>query len=784
MVDESSAVEPPENALTQEEHRHPSGGWGSVQAVASILRKQRVTLSATPVLLQQNKSGGFACVSCAWAKPAHPHPAEFCENGAKATAWEITSNRIDADFFEQHSVADLRTWTDYELEVIGRLTVPMRWDAATDRYREVTWQSAFDEIGHELKQLDPESVVFYASGRASLETSYLYQLLARMYGCNNLPDSSNMCHESTSVALAKTIGVPIGTVRLDDFETTDAIFFFGQNVGTNSPRMLHQLKDARKRGIEIVTFNPLRERGLVSFVDPQSPIEMLTNRGTVISTQYHQVRSGGDTAAIVGMCKRVLEVDDAALATGSKRAVDIAFIEEHTHGYQAFAASVRAIAWDAIERESALRRADLEAAADVYLKADAVIAVYGMGLTQHREGVQNVQMVSNLLLLRGNIGKPGAGICPVRGHSNVQGQRTVGITEKPELAPLDKLAELYAFEPPRDKGLNTVEACEGLLAGTVKAFIGLGGNFVRAVPDTARVEEAWSKQRLTVQIATKLNRSHLVHGEVSYVLPCLGRIEVDRQNGVEQIVTVEDSTGCMHPSRGQVKPAADTLLSETAIVVGIAEATLAPNPKVPWRTWANQYGAIRNAIALTFPEIFHDFNGRLDTPGGIPRPIAARERQWKTPSGKANFIAPTSLETDADLPTEGVLRLTTIRSDDQFNTTVYGLDDRFRGIVGTRRVLLMHRDDLANLRLVDGDTVSAEAVTTDGIRRIVHDLRVKTYDIPRGCVAGYFPECNPLIPLAHHAKESKVPAAKAIPIRLTKTAPMSPQPLPPFQEPS
>jgi len=776
MVDESAATEHPDDALSPDEHSHPSGGWGSVGEVASILRKQGVLLRGPPVLLQQNKSGGFACVSCAWAKPAHPHPAEFCENGAKATAWEITGKRAAADFFDTHTLAELRGWDDHTLEDVGRLTVPMRWDPASDRYREVSWQDAFDEIGHELKKLDPASVVFYASGRASLETSYLYQLLARMYGCNNLPDSSNMCHESTSVALAKTIGVPIGTVRLDDFEHTDAIFFFGQNVGTNSPRMLHQLQDARRRGIEIVTFNPLRERGLVSFVDPQSPAQMLTNRETVISTQYHQVRSGGDTAAIMGMCKRVIALDDVAVAAGSPRVVDAAFIAEHTHGFDAFAASVRALGWDAIERESALTRGALEAAADVYLKADAVIAVYGMGLTQHREGVQNVQMVSNLLLLRGNIGKPGAGICPVRGHSNVQGQRTVGITEKPELAPLDKLAELYAFEPPREKGLNTVEACEALLAGRVKAFIGLGGNFVRAVPDTARVEAAWSTQRLTVQIATKLNRSHLVHGEISYVLPCLGRIEVDRQDDVEQIVTVEDSTGCMHPSRGQVKPAADTLRSETAIVVGIAEATLPPNPKVPWRTWASHYGAIRDAIALTFPEIFHDFNARLDTPGGIPRPIAARERRWKTPSGKAQFIVPTTLETDRDLPTEGVLRLTTIRSDDQFNTTVYSLDDRFRGVEGTRRVLLMHRDDLAALHLLEGDVVRAEAVTTDGWSRIVDDLRVRAYDIPRGCVAGYFPECNPLIPLSHHAKESKVPAAKAIPIRLVKTAPISPTP--------
>ena len=770
MVDEKTTNRRGDDQPTDEESSHPSGGWGSAAAVGSILLKERVALAGTKVLLKQNKHGGFACVSCAWAKPAHPHPAEFCENGAKATAWEITGKRAPAGFFAEHSVGALRGWGDHDLEAIGRLTVPMRWDAATDRYVEVSWNDAFDNIGRELKRLDPESVVFYASGRASLETSYLYQLFARLYGCNNLPDSSNMCHESTSVALPKTIGVPIGTVQLVDFEHAEAIFFFGQNVGTNSPRMLHQLQDARKRGIEIVTFNPLRERGLVTFVDPQSPLEMATNQATRISTQYHQVRSGGDIAAIMGLCKTLIAADDEAIERGRERVVDADFIATHTHGFDDFAASVRAASWADIERESGLQRADLEAAAFTYMRANAVIGVYGMGLTQHREGVLNVQMLSNLLLLRGNIGKLGAGICPVRGHSNVQGQRTVGITEKPELAPLDKLKELYGFEPPRKKGLNTVEACEGIVDGSVEAFIGLGGNFVRAVPDTDRIEAAWSKLRLTVQIATKLNRSHLVHGQVSYLLPCLGRIEIDEQNGVEQIVTTEDSTGFMHASRGQVEPAADTLRSEIAIVAALAEATLSPNPKVPWRTWAGHYGAVRDAIALTFPEIFHDFNRRLDTPGGFARPIPARQRQWKTPNGKANFIVPTTLETDGDLPTEGILRLTTIRSDDQFNTTIYSLDDRFRGIEGTRRVLLMHRDDLVEQGLVDGDAVSAEAVTTDGFERVVDDLRVRSYDIPRGCVAGYYPECNPLIPLSHHAKESKVPAAKAIPIRLTKTS--------------
>ncbi|HAV37696.1 MAG TPA: formate dehydrogenase, partial [Massilia sp.] len=406
----------------------PAGGWASVAEVSNVLLDQRVVLKDSVLLMKQNKPDGFACVSCAWAKPANPHPFEFCESGAKATAWETTSKAIGADFFERHTVTELEAWSDHELEEQGRLTVPLRWDPATDRYREVSWDTAFAEIGAALRGFEREQVVFYASGRASLETSYMYQLLARMYGNNNLPDSSNMCHESTSVALQKTLGVGVGTVVLQDFEQTDCIFFFGQNVGVNSPRMLHQLKDARRRGVPIVTFNPLRERGLVGFTNPQSPLEMLTGHETTISTQYHQVRPGGDTAAVMGICKALLALDEAALASGQQRVLDVEFIAEYTHGFAEFEAALRRCEWAAIERESGLARAALESAAQVYARSSAVLGVYGMGLTQHENGVQNVAMLVNLLLMRGNIGKPGAGICPVRGHSNVQGQRTVGIT--------------------------------------------------------------------------------------------------------------------------------------------------------------------------------------------------------------------------------------------------------------------------------------------------------------------------------------------------------------------
>jgi molybdopterin-dependent oxidoreductase alpha subunit len=741
----------------------PAGGWGSVAKVSTILLDQRVPIKDAQLLLRQNKPDGFACVSCAWAKPANPHPFEFCESGAKATAWETTSKTIGADFFARHTVTALEAWDDHSLEDQGRLTVPLRWDAASDTYREVSWETAFAEIGATLRTMDPEQVVFYASGRASLETSYMYALLARMYGNNNLPDSSNMCHESTSVGLKKTIGVPVGTVALHDFEETDCIFFFGQNVGTNSPRMLHQLQEARSRGVPIITFNPLRERGLVSFTNPQSPGEMLTGRETPISTQYHQLRPGGDTAAIMGLCKAVFDLDDAAQAAGEQRVLDVAFIHEHTQGFGEFEQSVRACGWDAIERESGLRRADLEAAAAVYCEAGAVMGIYGMGVTQHRNGVQNVAMIVNLLLLRGNIGKPGAGVCPVRGHSNVQGQRTVGITEKPELAPLDKLAEQYAFAPPRKKGMNTVEACEAILAGKVQAFIGLGGNFVRAVPERGLMEAAWREIPLTVQIATKLNRNHVIHGKASYVLPCLGRIEIDRQAGGEQDVTVEDSTGCMHGSRGRAEPVAGTLLSEPAIVAGIAKATLDPNPRVDWDRWVADYSLVREAIAETYPDIFHDFNARMWTPGGFRRPLGAAHRVWNTESGKAHFTAPEALAGNPDLAGgPATMRLFTVRSDGQFNTTIYNYDDHFRGVRGSRMVLFMARADMARYALAEGELVSLRTAASDGVERRVDGLAVVPYDVPEGCIAGYYPELNALIPLWHHAKESKVPAAKAI----------------------
>ncbi|HEY1735790.1 MAG TPA: FdhF/YdeP family oxidoreductase, partial [Methylovirgula sp.] len=455
----------------------PAGGWGSLRGILSVYGKELDAPTVIETLASQNKPHGFMCTSCSWTKPADYHAFEFCENGAKATLWELTTRRCTPEFFARHTVAELETWHDYDLEQQGRLTHPMRYDRATDHYVPCSWDEAFTAIGAELKALDPKTTIFYASGHASLEASYLYALFARLYGHNNLPDSSNMCHETTSVALSKTIGAGVGTCVYQDLQSCDAMFFFGQNPGTNSPRFLHPLQDAARRGVKIVTFNPVRERGLEFFVNPQNPSEMITGHETKISTQYHQPKAGGDISVILGICKHIFAADDAAKAKGT-RVLDVDFIAQHTTGFEAFEEKVRGTEWDEIEELSGLSRSALEAAGQVYVEAENVIAIFGMGLTQHVHGFENIATLVNMMLLKGNIGRDGAGISPVRGHSNVQGQRTVGISEKPELVPLDKLAKMFGFEPPREKGMNTVEACEGLLAGKVKAFIGLGGNFV------------------------------------------------------------------------------------------------------------------------------------------------------------------------------------------------------------------------------------------------------------------------------------------------------------------
>ncbi len=758
--------------LRHKDYHGPSGGWGSVRSLGDILRREGNSASTALAMRRQNKEGGFMCVSCAWAKPSPPHLFEFCENGAKATAWDLTSARIAPDFFARHTVTELEGWSDHALEQAGRLTEPMRWDETTDRYVPVTWQKAFAEIGAELRAMQPDEAVFYASGRASNEASFLWQLMARAHGTNNLPDSSNMCHETTSVALPQSIGVPVGTVTLEDFAHTDFIMIFGQNAPTNSPRMLHQLDEAARRGVPIVLINPLREPGLERFTNPQNPLQMTAGAPTRLARHLLQPRPGGDLALIAGLCKALLEMEEAAQRDGAPPVLDHDFIARHTHGFGEFAAALRGKGWAEIEEHSGLKRSAIGILAREYAKAERALGIYGMGLTQHRAGVETVRMLVSLLLMRGHMGRTGAGICPVRGHSNVQGQRAVWITEKPELAPLDRFAGMFGFAPPRHKGTDVVEAAQRVIDGGVRAVLQLGGNLVRSLPDHGVLVPAWRRLRLTVMITTKLNRSHLVHGRRAYLLPCLSRIEIDRQASGPQIVSMEDSTSCIHPSRGLREPASPELRSEPAIIAGIAKALLEPNPKLDWDGWIADYERIRALIAEAHPEWYHDYSRRMREPGGFFRANPARQRVWNTETGLANFLAPGNLDSNPDMPpAEGTLALMTVRSNDQFNTTIYGFDDRFRGIHGSREIVMLNAGDMRRLGLREGDRVDLSTATDDGVERRVRGLRVVEYDLPPGSAAGYYPECNPLLPLWHHARESHVPAAKSIPIRVARAAP-------------
>ncbi|PIL22091.1 CbbBc protein [Puniceibacterium antarcticum] len=762
-------INPPDDhpATTQDPDtpydHHPAGGWGSLQGIARIAADSHTSAVAAKILATLNKPGGVMCSSCAWAKPKDPGTFEFCENGAKATMWELDRNRAGAKFFADHSVTELQGWHDHDLEKSGRLSEPLRYDRDQDRYLPVSWDDAFAEIGKELAAMAPQKAVFYASGHAGLEASYLYALFARAMGHQNLPQSSNMCHETTSVNLQTFIGTPVGTCTLEDFEHCDTIFFFGQNTGSNSPRFLHILKAAVERGCRIVTFNPVRERGLIEFADPQSPGQMTITKPTQISEKYYQVRPGGDIAVMTGLMKCVLEAEDAAPGT----VLDQTFIAQETTGFDETVALVRNASWTEIEAHSGLTEGMIREAAEIYLSADNAIGIYGMGLTQHVNGWLNLGMLCNLLLMRGNIGKLGAGISPVRGHSNVQGQRTVGVGEKSAQMPADKLKDLFGIDAPTQEGLNAVHACEGILDGRVEAMISLGGNLVRALPDSARMEAAWPRLRLTVHVATKLNRSHLAPGQVSYILPCLGRTDRDVQASGPQAVSMEDTFSHIYASLGGAEPPSPDVLSELAIVAGLAKATLPANPRLDWDGWVANYDQVRDLIAQTYPDDFADFNGRMMQPGGFYRGNPARERNWKTESGKAQFTPPTTLSALGEDPGgDPVLTLITLRSNDQFNTTIYGFSDRLRGLKGSREVVLINRAEMARLGLSEGQKVSLiTAIEPDVVRRVM-DFSVTPYDLPDGCVAGYYPELNPLVPLSYHEKNSQTPAYKGTPVRI------------------
>jgi len=742
----------------------PAGGWGALHATAKALREESAILKGGRSLLLMNQPDGFDCPGCAWPDPKHTSSFEFCENGAKAVAWETTKKRVTREFFATWTVSELERQSDHWLEEQGRLTEPMRYDRSTDRYVPVVWDGAFALIGRELRALaDPNEAEFYTSGRTSNEAAFLYQLFVRLFGTNNFPDCSNMCHEPTSVGLPESIGIGKGTVVLEDFEHADAIFILGQNPGTNSPRMMTELHNASRRGVPIVVFNPLKERALERFAAPQDPIEMASFGSTRIASEYCQVGVGGDAAALKGIMKLVLEADDAARGAGEPSLLDTAFIAEHTDGFEAFAADLRQTAWDDILSTSGLPREQLERVARIYMQSKAVIACYGMGITQHRLGTNNVQQLANLLFLRGNIGRPGAGICPVRGHSNVQGDRTVGIDEKPKPEFLDRLGRVFGFDPPRAHGHNVVHAVEAILDGRAKAFIGLGGNFVAAVPDKPMVQEAMRKLRLTVAVTTKLNRGHLVHGKEALILPCLARSEIDFQKSGPQSVTVEDSMSMVHASGGLLAPGSEQLKSEVAIVCGMARATLT-DTTVDWQSFEDDYDLIRDKIEQVFPDLFKDFNSKIRKPGGFRLANGASERVWRTSTGKARFLVFRGVDVDPPVPHPEMLRLATIRSHDQYNTTIYSMNDRYRGVYGTRTVVFMNKDDMASRGIAPQALVEIETLSDDGVERRVSGFAALPYDILRGSIAAYYPETNPLLALAHHDVKSGTPAAKSIPV--------------------
>jgi molybdopterin-dependent oxidoreductase alpha subunit len=750
-------------------YHHPAGGWGALKAVSEHLIEQHIPVKGAVTLSCMNQPAGFDCPGCAWPDPKHTSSFEFCENGAKAVAWEATSMRCTPELFTAHSVTELARWSDYRLEMAGRLTHPMAYDAASDHYVPVTWDEAFATIGAHLKALpDPNMAEFYTSGRTSNEAAFLYQLFVREYGTNNFPDCSNMCHEATSVGLPQSIGVGKGTVLLEDFDKTDCIFIFGQNPGTNSPRMMTNLRDASRRGAAIISFNPFRERALERFQHPQSPVEMAMLTSTQISSRLYQVRVGGDAAVIKGIMKVLVEADETASANLAPEILDWDFIREHTLGIEALVEDLKATGWDEIERYSGLSRQEIEHAAHVYMHAERAIIVYGMGITQHRRGAQNVQQLANLAMLRGHIGRDGAGICPVRGHSNVQGDRTVGITEIPSTEFLDRLERRFGFKPPHKHGHNVVTALEAMISGEVKVFVAMGGNFAAAIPDLQRTQAAIRNLDLTVQISTKLNRSHLIHGRAALILPCLGRTEIDIQALGAQSITVEDSMSMVHASAGRNKPASEHLLSEPAVVAGMASATLGHRSVVDWESFVSNYDRIRDAIEDVFP-IFQSYNDRIRVPGGFHLVSTARERIWTTPSGKAHFLVYDGLAEDSLEDDPEALWLSTMRGHDQYNTTIYSNSDRYRGVFGQRDVVFLNKSELEKRGLEDGDRVDLITLSTDGFERRVRNFRVIGYSFPDGCCAAYYPETNPLVPLYAYDPQSFTPSSKAIPIRIERS---------------
>ena len=733
-----------------------AGGLGAVLQSFKHGLSEMGLLRTLQTFRQVNQKEGFDCPGCAWPDPKHRSPFEFCENGAKAVAEEATYKRVDPNFFQRHSVEELGHWTDYQLGKAGRLTHPMLLEKGATHYRKIDWKEGFDLLASALLQLDdPNKACFYTSGRTSNEAAFLYQLFVRRFGTNNMPDCSNMCHESSGKGLGATIGIGKGTVTLEDFDKTDAIFVIGQNPGTNHPRMMTALRGAKKNGAKIVTMNPLKEVGLMSFTHPQSVGDMLSG-GVSLTDLYLQVRINGDLAAMKGIMKHLFDME----AQNPGSVIDTTFIQERTLDFENFEYDIRNADWSEIESDSGLSKAQLKEAADIYAQAKSVIVCWAMGLTQHENGIANIQSCVNLLLLGGHFGRDGAGVCPVRGHSNVQGNRTVGIWEAPSDAFLDRLGKGMNFEPPRDHGLAVVPAIEAMHNGKISLFFALGGNFISATPDTEYTAQALKKCKLTVQVSTKLNRSHLITGDTALIFPCLGRTEHDQQTSGPQFVTVENSMGIVHRSQGRLTPASKELLSEPRIVAEIA-SRVTPVEGFDWLALTDNYDSIRDLIEASIAG-FENYNKRVRHRDGFELPNGPREGRFTTKSTKAHF-------TVHPLPKHHIpknhLMMMTMRSHDQYNTTIYGLEDRYRGVGAERRVVLMNKEDMAEMSLSERDVVDLFN-RFNGRERVARLFVVIGYDIPKGSCATYFPEANVLVPIDKFAVKSLTPASKSVVIEI------------------
>jgi molybdopterin-dependent oxidoreductase alpha subunit len=745
---------------SRHEYDHPAAGWGAARSVARVLERAGEPVEGVRALFVMNhENGGFDCPGCAWPDDPDGLRLDICENGVKHVTWELQPARADREFFSAHTVSELAEWSDYDLEAVGRLAEPLTYDPASDKYTPISWEDAFALVGNMLRALkSPHQASFYTSGRLSNEATFLYQLCVREFGTNNLPDCSNMCHEASGRALTAALGTGKGTVDLRDWAAADAIWLLGENAATNAPRMLTWLAEADRRGAQLIHVNPLIEAASRRTIVPHEFVDMATFHTTATGTMNVQVRIGGDMALLRGVAKAVLEA-----AVKEPSVLDREFIESYTHGFEEYKALVESTSWSDLVEGSGIAELEIRRVATSYMESKRVIMAWCLGLTQHERGVDTVREIVNVLLLRGNIGREGAGTCPVRGHSNVQGNRTCGVTHHPDAAFLDRLADVCGIKPPRERGLGTVATIEAMHRGDVKVFIALGGNFALCTPDQPYTFEALRKSDLTVQVSTKLNRSHIVHGKRALILPCLGRTDIDRQASGPQGITVEDSMSMVHISSGMKEPPSPHLRSECSILAGMAQATL-PTSHTPWQDYVDDYDRIRDTMARVL-EGFEDFNRRVRHPHGFRIAQPARQRVFTTPSRRAEFsLAP--LPDDVD-PGSGRLTLTTVRSHDQFNTTIYSNDDRYRGLKGLRTVIFMNEDDMRDRGIDEFGLVDVKSFSRDGTTRSVYGYRAVRYELPRRCAAGYMPELNVLCGIADVSTQSEQPVTKHLVVEVT-----------------